>query len=99
MPPPPRKGGMASRMSSRVQKIPMPVGPSILCPVKIRKSMSRATTSVGKCATDCAPSTAISAPVAMGESGEFVDRVDRAQDVGHARDGEQFDTAHQLVDS
>ena len=46
----------------------MPVGPSILWPVKPKKSTPRASTSVGRAGTCWAPSTRTSAPAAWAAS-------------------------------
>ena len=62
--PPPRNGGMASSSSSRPYSTPMPVGPSILWPLKARKSAPSSRTSVGKCGTLWAASTSTTAPAA-----------------------------------
>ena len=52
--PPPRNAGMASSSSSRAHSTPMPVGPSILWPVKPRKSHPSAATSVARWGTSWA---------------------------------------------
>src|SRR5438876_1050711 len=44
--PPPRRGSVASSASGLPYKTPMPVGPSILCPLNARKSTSRSCTSI-----------------------------------------------------
>ena len=60
--PPPRKGPMASRISGLPTRQPMPVGPSILWPVKAKKSQPIDDTSTGMWGTLCEPSTRQSAP-------------------------------------
>ncbi len=62
--PPPRKGGMASSSAARPHSPPIAVGPSILWPVKARKSQPNARTSTGQCGTLCEASTTSSAPAA-----------------------------------
>ena len=50
--PPPWNGSISSRISCLPYKTPMPVGPSILCPEKARKSISKSLTSTGRWGTD-----------------------------------------------
>src|SRR3954468_12443254 len=78
--PPVRNGGSASRTSYRPQRTPTPVGPSILCPEKTRKSAPSSVTSTGWCGTDWAPSTSTRAPTSraratIGASGLIVPRM------------------------
>ncbi len=51
--PPPWNGGSALSSSSRPQSTPMPVGPTVLWPVKTRKSAPEAATSTGSCGAAC----------------------------------------------
>ena len=60
--PPARKGGIASSSSRRPQRAPTPVGPSILCEERAKKSQPRACRSTGMCGTLWAPSTRTTAP-------------------------------------
>ncbi len=62
MSPPPMKGGIASSNLVFPNNIPIPVGPSILCAEKAAKSASRSVRSTGKCGTDWAASTSVTAP-------------------------------------
>ena len=60
--PPVRKGGSSASNSLRPQKIPIPVGPTVLWPENARKSISRAFTSTGICGTDWQASKTTTAP-------------------------------------
>mmetsp|Transcript_33012 Transcript_33012/g.77443 ORF Transcript_33012/g.77443 Transcript_33012/m.77443 type:complete len:212 (-) Transcript_33012:52-687(-) len=60
--PPPCQGGMASSTSLRPMTAPMPVGPKILWPLKMKKSQPMACTSTARWDTDCAPSTSVVTP-------------------------------------
>ena len=62
MSPPPMNGCMVSSTSIRPQSTPTPVGPSILCAEKARKSQPSSCTSTGRWGTLCAPSMSTSAP-------------------------------------
>ena len=55
-------GGIPSSRLPRAHSTPMPVGPSILCPLKATKSAPSACTSVGACGTLCAASTSKGQP-------------------------------------
>ena len=62
---------MASRSASRPQSTPMPIGPSILWPVKATKSASMAWTSVARWGTYWLASTSTSAPAACAASASW----------------------------
>ncbi len=81
---------MASSSSLRPYSTPMPVGPHILCAEKARKSTPARCTSTGKCGTDCAPSTRVTAPAWCARRMISCGRVDRAQHVGHVGEGDQL---------
>src|SRR6266571_1124649 len=60
--PPPSSGSVASNNSCFPYRMPIPVGPSILWPLKARKSASRLWTSIGMCGAAWAASTTQIAP-------------------------------------
>src|SRR6059036_546713 len=60
--PPPSNGSVASSRSCFPYRMPIPVGPSILCPLNARKSASRLWTSIGMCGAAWAASTTQIAP-------------------------------------
>src|SRR5437764_735968 len=60
--PPPRNGGSASSSEYGAHSTPIPVGPSILCPVNATASTPRACTSIPMCGTDCEASRTTAAP-------------------------------------
>ena len=62
MEPPEMKGGMSASTSGRPHSSPMPVGPSILCPLQATRSAPSDQTSMGMCGTDWQASTTNSAP-------------------------------------
>ena len=68
MDPPEMNGGMASSSSRRPQSTPIPLGPSILCPEKARKSTSRSATSTGMCGTDWQASSTTRAPTSRARA-------------------------------
>ena len=65
----------------------MPVGPTILWPVKATRSAPRAAMSTGSCGTACEASTTTVAPTAWPRAAISADRVDRAEHVRHVRHG------------
>src|SRR5207249_4750275 len=67
-PPPPRNGSIRSSRSSLPYRPPDAVGPSILWPEMVKKSMSRSTTFTGLWGTNCAPSTTTTAPTEWAAS-------------------------------
>ena len=73
---------------ARPHSTPMPVGPSILCPVKATKSASSSATSTGMCGTDCERPASPARPTSRARSRDPGGGVDRAEDVGdqHHRD-------------
>src|SRR5439155_1196254 len=87
--PPPRSGSVASKSSCFPYKTPIPVGPSILCPLNARKSASRLCTSMGMCGAAWAASTTQMAPTSCAlfasafvlAGGLFPQLVDRPMDV------------------
>ena len=68
MDPPVRNGGMELSRSDLPQRIPIPVGPSILCPLHAAKSAPRSATFTGMCGTDWQRSTMPRAPTACAIS-------------------------------
>ena len=60
--PPVKNGSISFRYSLLPHKIPIPVGPSALCPEKARKSISSAFTSIAKCGADWQASRTTTAP-------------------------------------
>ena len=66
--PPLMNGGIAARSSRRPQSTPIPLGPSILCPEKARKSTSNAATSTGMCGTDWQASSNTRAPTSRARA-------------------------------
>ena len=96
--PPPRNAGMASSSSARAHSTPMPVGPSILWPVKPKKSQSMAATSVGRWGTYWAASTQDQRAGGVGGVGEPPDRGERAEHVRHRRDADELHAVDQPVE-
>ena len=84
--PPPRNGGMASRISRRPQSTPMPVGPHILWPLNANRSAPSSWTSVARWGTYWQASTHTVAPAAWAASAMRRTGVERAEHVGHRAD-------------
>ena len=59
---------MSASRSYRPHSTPIPVGPSILCPVNAMKSASSAATSTGRCGTDCEQSSSTLAPTSWARA-------------------------------
>ena len=66
--PPPRNGGIDSRISRFPASTPIPVGPSILCPLKTTQSASQSTAVALPCGTLWAASTRTFAPTRCAAS-------------------------------
>ena len=96
--PPPRKAGMASSSSSRAHSTPIPVGPSILWPVKPKKSQPSSATSVGRCGDVLGAVDQDEGAGGVGGVGELADRGDGAQHVGHGGEAEELGPVEQPVE-
>ena len=87
--PPPRKGGIASSNSRRPYKMPTPEGPSILCPLKARKSTSSACTSVAMMRHALRRIDQHHGAHGMGLTRDLGHGIDRAQYVRDVAQGDQ----------
>ena len=66
--PPKRNGGRSSSNSLLPQSTPMPVGPSALCPEKVRKSTPSFSTSIALCGADWQASRTTTAPTSCARA-------------------------------
>ena len=89
MPPPPKNGGIASSSSRLPYSTPTPEGPSILWPLKARKSASQGL-HVGPAVRHALRRIdQHDGPGRVGPADDFGHGIDRAQHVGNRRHGDQ----------